>query len=158
MKRSRSAWAALAYLLLTLAYTWPLAARVSTGVAHDLGDPVLNAWILWWSTKAVPLTAAWWNAPIFYPAPGTLAFSEHLVGLAPLTAPLIALSGSPLFGYNVALLASYVLCALSAYFLAFTLTRSHDASFVAGLAFAFAPYRLGRRPHPPGRGPSWWPH
>ncbi len=139
--------AALGYIALTLAYTWPLPRHLFDGVAHDLGDPVLNAWILWWSTKAVPLTAAWWNAPIFYPAPGTLAFSEHLVGLAPLTAPLIALSGSPLFGYNVALLASYVLCALSAYFLAFTLTRSHDASFVAGLAFAFAPYRLAQLPH-----------
>lgn len=138
---------ALGYIALTLAYTWPLPRHLFDGVPHDVGDPILNAWILWWSTKAVPLTTAWWNAPIFHPAAGTFAFSEHLLGLAPLSAPLILLTGNPLFGYNIVLLASYVLCALGAYFLAFTLTRSHDASFVAGLAFAFAPYRLAQLPH-----------
>ena len=65
------ALASLGYILLSIAYTWPLAIKLRTGVAHDLGDPLLNVWILWWSgTQAVPLTAPWWNAPIFYPAPG----------------------------------------------------------------------------------------
>jgi hypothetical protein len=141
------ALAALAYTLLTLAYSWPLPMRLMHGVAHDPGDPILNAWILWWTTKAVPLTEAWWNAPMFYPAVGTFAFSEHLLGQAIIAAPLIALTGSPLFGYNVTLLATYVLSGLGAYFLAYTLTKRHDASFVAGLAFAFAPYRLAQLPH-----------
>ena len=141
------ALAALGYVALTVAYTWPLPRHILHGVAHDAGDPVLNAWILWWSTKAVPLTDAWWNAPIFYPAPGTLAFSEHLLGLAPISAPIIGLTGNALFGYNVALLAGYVLCGLGAYFLAYTITRRHDAAFVAGVAYAFAPYRLAQVPH-----------
>ena len=139
--------ASLAYTIITLVYTWPLPARMMTGVVHDPYDPVLNTWILWWSTKAVPLTQHWWNAPIFFPSAGTLAFSEHLLGLAPISAPIIALTGSPLFGYNVALLSTFPLSALAAYFLAFTLTRRHDAAFVAGLAYAFAPYRLGQLPH-----------
>ena len=151
MKLSRTgraaALATLAYIILTIAYTWPLPINLMRGVAHDHGDPVLNAWILWWTTQAVPLTAAWWNAPMFYPAVGTFAFSEHLLGLAPIAAPLIAITNSPLFGYNVTLLASYVLSGLSAYFLAFTLTKRHDASFVAGLAFMFAPYRVAQLPH-----------
>jgi hypothetical protein len=150
MKLSRTARVALAtfaYIALTLAYTWPLPANMMHGVAHDPGDPLLNAWILWWTTKAVPVTAAWWNAPMFYPAMGTFAFSEHLLGLAPVAAPLIALTGSPLLGYNVMLLASYVLSALGGYFLGYTLTKRHDAAFVAGLAFAFAPYRLAQVPH-----------
>jgi len=139
--------ATLGFVALTIAYSWPLPRHVWHGVAHDPGDPILNAWILWWSTKAVPLTAAWWNAPMFWPAPGSFAFSEHLLGEAPIAWPLIALTGNPLFGYNVALLASYVLCGLGAYFLAYTLTNRHDASFVAGVAFAFAPYRLAQLPH-----------
>jgi len=139
--------AAIAYFLLTLAYTWPLPIKLATGVVHDAGDPLLNAWILWWTTKAVPLTAAWWNAPMFYPAAGSFAFSEHLLGLAPISAPLIALSGKALLGYNVTLFLSYVFCGLGAHLLAYTLTRRHDASFVAGLAFAFAPYRLAQLPH-----------
>lgn len=102
---------------------------------------------MWWSTKAVPLTQQWWNAPIFLPAAGTFAFSEHLLGIFPISAPLIALTGKPLLGYNVALIVTYPLSALAAYFLAFTLTRRHDAAFVAGLAYGFAPYRLGQLPH-----------
>ena len=140
-------FAALGYIALTLAYAWPLPRHLFDGVAHDLGDPILNAWILWWSTRAVPLTTAWWNAPMFYPAQGTLAFSEHLLGQAPLAAPIIALTGSALAGYNAMLLASYVCSGLGAYFLGFTLTRRHDAAFVAGLAYAFAPYRLAQVPH-----------
>jgi len=136
----------LAYTILTIAYSWPLPIRLGS-ISHDLGDPLLNTWILWWTTKAVPLTAQWWNSPIFYPATGTFAFSEHLLGLAPIAAPLIALTGNPMVGYNVTLLASYILSALGAHFLAYTLTRRHDASFVAAIAFAFAPYRLAQLPH-----------
>jgi hypothetical protein len=139
--------ATLGYLALTLAYSWPLPRHVWHGVAHDPGDPILNAWILWWSTKAVPLSTAWWNAPMFWPAPGTFAFSEHLLGEAPIAWPIIAITHNPLFGYNVALLASYVLCGLGGYALAYTLTRRHDAAFVAGVAYAFAPYRLAQLPH-----------
>jgi F5/8 type C domain len=135
------------YAALTFAYFWPLSADPGSAIAHDAGDPVLNTWILWWTTKAVPLTADWWNAPIFWPASGTLAFSEHLLGLAPISAPLIALSGNPLLGYNVALMATSLLSALGAHFLAFTLTRRHDVSAVAALAYAFAPYRLAQVPH-----------
>ena len=70
------ALATLAYLVITIVYAWPLPARLMHGVAHDPGDPILNAWILWWTTQAVPLTAHWWNAPIFYPAPGTFALAN----------------------------------------------------------------------------------
>ena len=139
--------AAGVYTFLTLAYTWPLAANLSHGVAHDAGDPILNAWILWWTTRAVPLTAQWWNAPIFYPAAGALAFSEHLLGLAPIAAPLIMLTGNPLVGYNVAVIATYVLSAAGAHFLAYTITRRHDVSAIAAVAYAFAPYRLAQVPH-----------
>ena len=79
---------------VAVAYTWPLPIRLN-GVPHDLGDPLLTTWFLWWSgTQRLPLTAHWWNAPMFYPATGVLAFSEHLLGLVPIAAPLIALTGS----------------------------------------------------------------
>lgn len=157
MSRSKPVVAALiAYLALTIAYTWPLVFRLRD-VVHDLGDPLLNAWILWWSTKAVPLTAHWWNAPMFYPATGTFAFSEHLLGLAPISAPVIALTGSALVGYNVVVMATYVLSALGGYFLGYTLTRRHDAAFVAGLAYAFAPYRLSQISHVQVLAAYWSP-
>ena len=160
MRSSRVRTVALlfgAYLALTLAYTWPLVLNLGHGVAHDPGDPILNAWILWWSTQAMPLTQHWWNAPSFYPAVGVLAFSEHLLGLAPIAAPLIALTHLPLLGYNVALVATFVLSGLGAHFLGYTLTRRHDAAFVAGIAYAFAPYRLAQLPHIQVLASYWTP-
>ena len=149
--------AAAALAALTCAYTWPLIAHAGSAVPHDRGDPLLVTWILWWTTHAVPLTAAWWNAPAFYPSTGVLAFSENLLGLAPITAPIIALTKSPLLGYNAAFLLSYVFSGLGAYLLAFVLTRRHDAAFVAAIAFAFAPYRLSHTQHLQLLSSYWMP-
>jgi hypothetical protein len=155
---NRAVWLATAGLAaLTVAYTWPLGAHLGSSVAHDRGDPLLVTWILWWSTQAVPLTDAWWNAPAFYPSQGVLAFSENLLGLAPITAPIIALTHAPLVGYNAAFLLSYLFSGLGAYLLAFVLTRRHDASFVAALAFAFAPYRLSHTQHLQLLSSYWMP-
>ena len=146
MRARLTAFAAM-YVAIAVAYTWPLAVRLN-GVAHDRGDPLLTTWILWWSgTQAVPLTARWWNAPAFFPSTGVLAFSEHLLGLVPVAAPLTLITGEPLVGANVTLIATFALSALAAHVLAFTLTRRHDAAFVAALAFGFAPYRLSQVPH-----------
>ena len=149
--------ATAAMAALTCAYTWPLAWHPASVVPHDTGDPLLVTWILWWSTHALPLTAAWWNAPAFYPATGVFAFSESLLGLAPLTAPIMALTHSPLAAYNAAFLVSYIASGLGAYFLAFVLTRRHDAAFVAGVAFAFAPYRLSHTQHLQLLSSYWMP-
>jgi hypothetical protein len=47
----------------------------------------------------------------------------------------------------VALIATYLLSAAGAHFLAYTITRRHDVSAVAAVAYAFAPYRLAQVPH-----------
>ena len=149
--------ASLAYVAVAVAYTWPLPIRLA-GVPHDLGDPLMTTWFLWWSgTQAVPLTAHWWNAPTFYPATGVLAFSEHLLGLVPIAAPLVALTHQPLVGHNVAFIATFVLSALGAHYLAYTITRRHDVSAVAAVAFAFAPYRLAQVPHIQVLSSYWTP-
>jgi hypothetical protein len=142
---------------LTMAYTWPLVLHFTSAVAHDRGDPLLVTWLLWWSTHHVPLTAAWWNAPAFYPSTGVFAFSENMLGLAPIAWPIIALTGSPLLAYNTAFVLSYVLCGLGAYFLGWVLTRRHDASMLAALAFAFAPYRLSHAQHLQLLSSYWMP-
>jgi hypothetical protein len=149
--------ACLALAAITCVYTWPLPAYVNSAVAHDRTDPLLVTWILWWSSHTMPLTEAWWNAPAFHPSTGVLAFSENLLGLAPLTVPINVISGSPLLAYNVAFLSSYVLSGLGAYSLAFVLTRCHGASFVAAIAFAFAPYRLSHTPHLQLLSSYWMP-
>ena len=155
--RSRVLLVAAGLAVLACAYTWPLVLHPASTVAHDRGDPLLVTWILWWSTHQLPLTAAWWNAPAFHPSTGVLAFSENLLGLAPIAWPIARLTGHPLAAYNAAFLLSYVLSGLGAYFLGFVLTKRHDAAFVAALAFAFAPYRLSHQHHLQLLSSYWMP-
>ena len=156
--RARTFLAALAgYTVASVAYTWPLAARLN-GVPHDRADPLLTTWFLWWSgTQALPLTERWWNAPMFVPATGVFAFSEHLLGLTPIATPFTLIAGQPLVGHNVAFIATYVLGALAAHFLAYTITKRHDVSAIAAIAFAFAPYRLPQAPHIQVLASFWTP-
>jgi len=66
--------------LFAIALTCPLAKRLATAVPSDLGDPLLNVWILWWNATTVPLTSSWWSLPAFFTDENVLTFSEHLAG------------------------------------------------------------------------------
>ena len=113
---------------------------------HDPGDPALNTWILWWNTQTTPLSAAWWNPPAFYPVPGVLSFSENLLGLSLIATPLHWLGAGPQLAYNLIFLLTFLLSAFGAYLLVYELTKRHDAAFIAGLLFGFAPYRIAHMP------------
>lgn len=141
------ALAFLVYLALAVIMFWPLARDLRAGVPHDVGDPLLNSWILWWNAHAVPFTQAWWNAPAFWPLPDFIALSEHLLGVSVIATPLQWLGARPQFAYNLILLLSWPLCAIGAHALCWHATRRHDASFIGGLVFGFNPYRLGQTPH-----------
>ncbi|MDE3156410.1 MAG: discoidin domain-containing protein [Acidobacteriota bacterium] len=147
-RRNLGLWAAVGvYVLATLAQLAPLLRDMAHRLPSDPGDPVLNAWILWWDAHAWPLTTHWWNAPAFYPAPGVLSFSEHLLGIAVFTAPIQWLTGSPILAYNVAFLVSFPLAATAMHLLVRELTGRDDVAFVAGAAYGFSPYRAAQMAH-----------
>ena len=146
-----------AFLALALAWLWPVPVWLTTRIAHDLGDPVLNTWILWWNTQAMPFTERWWNPPFFYPAPNTFALSEHLFGIAVFTAPLHFAGLSPAGAYNVALILSAWLSGYFAFLLGRQLTGSTLAGLIAGMAFGFCPYRVGQLSHLQVVTSQWMP-
>jgi hypothetical protein len=132
------------YAALTLLYAWPLLAALGSRLPGDTGDAGLNSWILWWNAQALPLTERWWNAPAFYPAHGAFAFSETLLGIAPLTSCVQWFGASAVQAHNIAYLFSFFSAALSAHALARRLTGSHAAALVAGVGFGFNPYRAAQ--------------
>jgi len=149
--------AAVLYATLTAALTWPLVLSPGRSVPNDLGDPLLNTFLLGWNARTMPLTERWWSVPQFYPQRGVTAYSEHLLGLSPITSPIIWVTGNPLLAYNAAFFLSFVFCGLSAHLLAYVLTRRHDVSVLAGLAFAFAPYRMSQLAHLQVLSAYWMP-
>ena len=59
MRRSVVPWivAAAGYVLLTVAITWPLALHPGSRVPNDLGDSLLNMFLLAWDARELPFTA-----------------------------------------------------------------------------------------------------
>ncbi len=128
---------------LTVLMTFPLVAHLGDSLPSDLGDPLLNTWILAWDAdRLLHGLQGFWDAPMFYPYARTLTYSEHLLGVAVLTAPFQWLFDNPVGTYNFAFLLSYVLAGSGMYLLARQLTGNRMASTVAGMAFAFCPFRI----------------
>ena len=138
----RGAAAFALFTSIAALYLWPLWGRLATHIGPDAGDPTLNATILWWNATVVPLTSAWWNQPWFHPVPGVTAFTENLLGIAPISTPLYWITRDPIVTYNLTFFLTWPLSALAGFLLVKRLTGRIDAGLVAGLAFGFTPYRV----------------
>ena len=147
----------MAYLVIAAVVGRQVIAAIRTTIAGDGGDPVFTAAILAWNATHVPWSEAWYQFPIFWPTGDMLALSEHLLGVSLIAAPIQWLTGSPLAAYNATVLLTYPLCGVAMYLLVWRLTGSPAASFLAGLAYAFAPYRVGHIGHIQVLASFWMP-
>jgi hypothetical protein len=137
----------LSGILLAILTTWPLVLHMPSRIAPDLGDPVRTAWQIAWVGHAMlhdPRTLFDSNA--FYPHPLSLAFSDSLLGYGP-----AAFFGSgtvaALVRYNLLFLFAWSLCFVGAYLLARELGLGKLGGAAAGIAFAYAPYRVTEAGH-----------
>lgn len=159
---SRAAF--VAYTVLSLVLTWPLALGLGSDVPGDFGDSLLNMWILAWGAEHVPqlLSGAlswpqFWDANIFHPAPFALALSEHLFGQALQILPIYWLTGNIILCYNLLFISTFVLSAIGTYLLVHSLTGDRRAAFIAGLVYGFLPYRIASVPHLQVMSSQWMP-
>ena len=154
----------LTYSVISLVLTWPLARGLGSDVPGDLGDSLLNMWILSWGAEHLPqlLTGgmSWtqfWDANIFHPAPLGLALSEHLFGQVLQILPVYWLTGNIILCYNLLFISTFVLAAYGTYLLVYDLTGDRRAAFVAGLVYGFLPYRIASVPHLQVMSSQWMP-
>lgn len=145
----------LRYFLLTLALftaltavmTYPQALHLHDRV-HDDGDPLFETWILGWVAHQLPRAPAHLlDANMFYPERRTLAYSETLLLPGAAAAPLHWLGVHPIVVYNLVFLSGFVISGVGTALLVRMLTGSGGAGIVAGLVFAFLPYRIDHFPH-----------
>lgn len=159
------AYATLMYAAIAVVMTWPLAAGIARDVAWDLGDSVLNMWILAWDCEQFRGILGghyshlrhFFDANIFHPAPLTLAYSEHLIPQAVQIFPVYTLTKNPILCYNLLFLSTFVLSGIGMFLLGRELTGSAIAGFVGGLLFAFAPYRIPQSSHLQILSSQWMP-
>ena len=140
--------AGLAGVVLAVLMSWPLALHLGSEIGKDLGDPLLQAWQVAWIGHALvtsPLDL--WQANTFWPYDDTLAFSDALIGYAPVGLLAQASPHAALVGYNALFLFAYALAFVGAYLLARELGTGWIGAAAAGAAFAYAPWKLTQNGH-----------
>ena len=147
--------AAFVYTFAAGVLTWPLLRHPFAlfGASDPVGDPALYLWVLGWDLRALFEHPTWllngrvFDANIYFPAPHTLAYSDHLLLQAVALSPVYALTHNLVLCYNVLLIASLVGSALAMHLLIDTVVGSTRAAYVAGLIFGFAPYHFSHLTH-----------
>ena len=143
------------YVALTIALTWPLARGLTRDIPGDFGDPLFTSWVMAWD--ATHLGRGWWSANIFAPHPLALAYSEHFLPQGIQALPFYRATNNPILGYNLVFLSTFVLSGLGMFLLGRELTGSRSAGVIAGLAYAFSPFRIASIPHLQVLSSAWMP-
>jgi hypothetical protein len=147
MRLRREAAFGLIFLLAAVVVTWPLARVLSTGVS-DLGDPLLNVWIIDWVQHALlHQPSHLFDAPVFHPAKYPLAYSENMLGIAVLMLPFRAMGLAPITLFNVAMLLGFATAGYAASVLARTVGASTFAAVITGIGYAFGQFFFDHLPH-----------
>ncbi len=101
-----------------------------------------------WAAQRLPHgLSGFWTPPAFYPYPSSLAYSENLLGVSVLVAPVLWASGSTTLMYNAAFLLAYAVSAIGVYLLARDVTGSRAAGALGALVFVMMPYRVAQAGH-----------
>lgn len=136
------------FILLTLLFTYPIIRNINNAIAGGYGDPLLNTWIIAHDIRTIFTSpTSLFDGNIMYPARDVLTYSEHLVSLSLIGAPVYFVTKSPLITYNFLLITGFIMSAFGAFLLVKYLTGNIWAGIVGGLIFAFIPYKFAQISH-----------
>jgi len=136
------------FVTLAVVHTWPLATAPGRLSRNDNADTELNEWALAWVAHQLPRDPVRvFDANIFHPERGTLAYSEALIFQGIIAAPFLWSGASPVLAYNLVLLGGFVLTAWAMSLVVTRWTGDWIAGVVAGTVVAFNAHTLTRLPH-----------
>jgi hypothetical protein len=135
-------------VLLTAMLTYPIAFKLGHVGRVDNGDGKLSIWNVAWVARALvsdPLHV--YDANIFYPHRGTLAYSENNLGAGALAVPVYWATRNPYAALNFATLLAFTLSGTGMYYLVRYLTHDRRAAVVSAIGFAFCPFVFAHTAH-----------
>ncbi|MCB2380005.1 hypothetical protein LGH70_20595 [Hymenobacter sp. BT635] len=145
MKSEFRGWvllAAVLYAVVFFTWTWPLGAHFTDAFpAMPHGDASIYVWNVWHFREAVlagsnPFYTNW----LLYPQGASLLMHAYV----PIIGLFNLLIGQELLSINLFMLGSYVLSGTGAYLLCRRWVRHPLLCWLAGLVFAYSPYKLLR--------------
>jgi hypothetical protein len=148
LRRTREVLAAAAGSTgLAVAMTWPALRDPAHTVPQDLVDPMYFVWQLAWVGHALVTDPTdLWTTNAFSGASGNLAYTDTMLGYAPVSALGDGL-GDALVIYNLLFVAATAFAFFGAYLLARVVGARWPGALVAAAAFAYAPWRLAHDRH-----------
>ena len=155
--RSELGVAAVFSVALAVLLTWPQALSLGTAVSAH-GDPFFSIWrIAWIAHSLVSDPSHLFDANIFHPETGTLAYSDATLLQGVLAAPVLWARLPPVLVYNLLLLAGIAGSGAAMFVLARSVTGSLLPSLVASAIFELAPYRIEHFMHLELQWTMWMP-
>lgn len=150
-------WVLFGFAVLAVAMTWPLLSP-GANVLPGSDDAYFSVWRLAWFAHQLPRDPSHlFDANIFHPATGTLAFSDAMLLVSAMGAPAIWLGASPALVHNVLMGAAFLSSMWFAFVLVRDLTKSTAAAWIAAIIFGFAPFRLAHIGHLELQWVMWMP-
>ena len=157
MSTGTRAMVALGFCAVTVAMTWPLLDPRLNAVP-DSDDAYFSVWRVAWFAHQFPLDPRrLFDANIFHPLSGTLAFSDAMLMVGAFGAPLIWLGLSPGLTHNILVGAAFVSSMWFAFLLVRDLTHSPRAAWLSAIIFGLAPYRFAHIGHLELQWVMWMP-
>jgi hypothetical protein len=144
----------LGYLLLAVILTYPVVLHLGThipvfqetsGWVTDERDPRHSLWLLWYTRYSlVELGRLPFSTELlFYPKGADLMYVSFIILSLLFFVPLISLVGL-IAAYNLLIPFSLAGAGFATFLLVTYLAQNRRAAFVAGIVFAFAPFRMVR--------------
>jgi len=133
------------FLILSIIFTWPVGAKFATDVPGG-GDAWQYLWNIWWVKKSLLdlHSDPFYTNYLYYPGGVTLLFDTTVILECIGALPALLLGASLTQAYNGIVLTSFILGGYGTWLLVRYLTGSGVAALVAGFAFAFCPFHIGR--------------
>ena len=148
------------FTILTIVMTWPLITKMTDQMVGRIGDNIYFVWMIGWLKKSLfelktnPFNVWFLN----YPEGWSLAYTEITPIMLLLALPFSLIAG-PTFGFNSAMMLSFVLAGLGMYIWIKHLTGRSVPALIAGMIYAFIPYHFAhfRIGHLNLSGIQWFP-
>jgi hypothetical protein len=141
-------WVVIALVILyftgmTIIMTWPLVEKMGGYLLGQIGDNIYFVWLINWFKRSIfELHISPFFVPFLnYPEGWSLAYTEIAPIMVVLAMPF-ALIGGATFGYNAALMLTFILAGLGMYLWINKLTKNKAAGLIAGTIYAFIPYHM----------------
>ena len=147
---------ALLFAVLAVIATWPQAIRFNS--IPDNVDAYFSLWRLGWIAHQLPQDPRHlFDGNIFHPEKYTLAYSDAVLLEGAVGLPFIRAGVPIVYVYNALVLGSFVASGLGMFLLVRRLTGAAPPAILAGLVFAFAPYRFDHYFHLELLWAAWMP-